>query len=133
MKQAVCVLIPLRQPNFFVAISRRNDTTQWGIPGGKVDPGETSLDAIVRESEEELGVVIDPRKLIPLYSGTCPGEVTYWVTTYLYNDTDIIVKSLKAEEGFEIAAMNMLVLCNPEFSPFANYNREVFSSLSGLT
>ena len=31
---------------------------RWEFPGGKVEPGEDDLDALVRECEEELGVVI---------------------------------------------------------------------------
>jgi 8-oxo-dGTP diphosphatase len=31
---------------------------RWEFPGGKVEPGENDLDALVRECEEELGVKI---------------------------------------------------------------------------
>ncbi len=31
---------------------------RWEFPGGKVEPGEDELDALVRECEEELGVTI---------------------------------------------------------------------------
>jgi 8-oxo-dGTP diphosphatase len=31
---------------------------KWEFPGGKVEPGENQLDALVRECEEELGVKI---------------------------------------------------------------------------
>jgi 8-oxo-dGTP pyrophosphatase MutT (NUDIX family) len=47
----------------------RNDPKHppsWGLPGGKVETGETLLDAINRECDEELGSVPAYLKLIPI-------------------------------------------------------------------
>ncbi len=36
----------------------------WEFPGGKVDPDETPLQAVVREIQEELRITISPEKLL---------------------------------------------------------------------
>lgn len=43
---------------------RHPDT--WGLPGGKIDAGETLLEAMKRECEEELGSMPDYLRLVPL-------------------------------------------------------------------
>jgi ADP-ribose pyrophosphatase YjhB (NUDIX family) len=38
----------------------------WGLPGGRMEPGETMIESIKRECEEELGAMPDYIKLVPL-------------------------------------------------------------------
>lgn len=40
----------------FVRTRKWRDT--WGVPGGKIDPGEAMLDALRREVREETGLVV---------------------------------------------------------------------------
>lgn len=38
----------------------------WGIPGGKIENGETLFEGIARECEEEIGIFPSDAKLIPI-------------------------------------------------------------------
>jgi 8-oxo-dGTP pyrophosphatase MutT (NUDIX family) len=38
----------------------------WGIPGGKIEEGETLFDGMIRECQEELGYFPTNPKLIPI-------------------------------------------------------------------
>lgn len=45
----------------------------WEFPGGKIEPGETPEEAIVREIKEELDAEIEPVKLIDTVEYDYPG------------------------------------------------------------
>lgn len=40
----------------------------WYLPGGKVETGETGAAAAAREAHEEVGVVVDPSSVRPLFT-----------------------------------------------------------------
>ena len=44
-------------------IVKSNYKDHWSLPGGIVDPGESPLEAAVREVEEEVGIKINPENL----------------------------------------------------------------------
>lgn len=135
MKTATSVLVP--QDGLFLAVSRRNDTTRWGLPGGKVDPGESNLKGAAREFREECGVFAAPDSFEPLWVGLCPGALEpptdYWVTTYLWVDEPLRPEIMKPEEGFELRWLTREALCDPLISPFAGYNKLVFDAYDVYT
>lgn len=47
---------------------------RWALPGGHVDTGETSLDASVRELEEETGITVSAADLRQVGAFDAPGR-----------------------------------------------------------
>lgn len=46
-----------------LAVARKKKPGFSGLPGGKVDPGETPEQALLREFAEEVGVHLDPQSV----------------------------------------------------------------------
>jgi len=58
--RAACVLIIRPEDRFILAISRGHDTSNWGLPGGGVESGESYEQGAERELFEETGVSLVP-------------------------------------------------------------------------
>ncbi|WP_315120178.1 NUDIX domain-containing protein [uncultured Clostridium sp.] len=72
-----------------VLLQKRADVGLWGIPSGHVEPGESVMEAAIREVKEETGLNINITRLIGVYSDPKSqvfkypdGHVTHFVTTY---------------------------------------------------
>jgi 8-oxo-dGTP pyrophosphatase MutT (NUDIX family) len=96
IKEAVVALII--QDGLILSISRRNDKTKFGLIGGKVDPGETLIEALIRETKEESSVLIKDH--VFLYERIEPGGpdgIDFFSRCYYISDWSGVPASL--EEG----------------------------------
>jgi mutator protein MutT len=55
------ILLLLRLPH-------KSEGNKWGVPAGKIEPGESALETVVRETAEETSIVLaDAPKLFETY------------------------------------------------------------------
>jgi 8-oxo-dGTP pyrophosphatase MutT (NUDIX family) len=83
-----------RSDGKIIGVSRRHDHTSFGIPGGKVDEGETPILALIREIKEECGFTIKEEDVSLLYERRDSHNGKTF-RTYIYDST----KEPEFEEG----------------------------------
>jgi 8-oxo-dGTP pyrophosphatase MutT (NUDIX family) len=77
MRVRVGVGVVVRGPGETILLEKRRDCGWWGLPGGKVEPGESLVDAAIREVLEETGLTVEVTHLIGVYSDPDGRIVTY--------------------------------------------------------
>lgn len=71
MIRVAAALIFDSQGNFLIAERAHGKLAgKWEFPGGKIENGETEEEAVVREIQEELGILIVPEKVAGIFSHT---------------------------------------------------------------
>jgi ADP-ribose pyrophosphatase YjhB (NUDIX family) len=54
----------------------------WSLPGGRVEPGESDAEAVVRELSEETGLRVEPGPLVGRVERPGPDGMTYDIHDY---------------------------------------------------
>lgn len=120
-----------------ILVARKDDNTRWSLPGGKVDPGETSPAAAHRELCEETGLnlghffrqygpcvtrVSDTSRLIPQETVLDSGG--YFTTFYLVDTTGLELPDEPKGVGDGEAAVRWGPVCELFSGPFGGENAE---------
>lgn len=77
-----------------------SNPSKWGICGGKVNFGETTLDAAIRETKEEIGVEIERESLKTIR--TAANGKSYFTIYYIKKDVNINECKIQKEELEEL-------------------------------
>jgi 8-oxo-dGTP pyrophosphatase MutT (NUDIX family) len=125
MAEFFSVTALLVKDGLVLAVSRKNDPNDFGLPGGKIDPGETSDQALARELKEETGLEVlayegvfeDRDRVVGGEPRPCK---TYRVLAWKGD--------LKTEEAGVVKWVKPSVITDPSTS-FHEYNSRLFSHL----
>lgn len=127
-KEAVTIVIFNPLTGLMLATHRKDDANAWGMPGGKVDDGESPLEAVVRELGEETPYVALIDNIEYLGVRPCKGEVDYDVHTYLVKDANLLklnISLIGVEQNYGWVHPRLLTK-----GPFANFNSLLFSEFA---
>ena len=81
----------------------RNDPKHlgsWGLPGGRIESGESLRDAMLRECQEELGFVPDFLRLVPIEKFTTVDGGFAYHTFYCSVETEFVPRLYHEHLGY---------------------------------
>ncbi len=112
--------------NGLVLVAQRNEGDsfglKWEFPGGSIEQGETKENCIIRELEEELGVIGEPESLIGVFEDEMP---SLKIIIYLYK-CNILRGEPKPLECKEVRWVKFNELESLDLAPA---DRKIFESL----
>lgn len=115
---AVCGI--LIEDGKILTVSRKDDHTKLGLPGGKVDLGELPQESMVRECFEETGIKVTVS--VDSFADWCTDK--YYVICYILRRASDKVYEISEEETGKVEFVEIKKLL--ESSPFAEYNKKAF-------
>lgn len=78
----------------------------WDLPGGGIEPGETPLDCVLRETHEELSLLIAPEHVVwGRDYATSSGDISWFFAAHLVSDR--AAQIVLGDEGQRWALMSV--------------------------
>lgn len=77
----------------WILLEKRSDCGMWGLPGGRIEPGESVTEAAVREVKEETGLNVEITRLLGVYSEPESHIVTFLDNGDVVHLVDILLEA----------------------------------------
>ena len=97
---------------------------QWEFVGGKVEPGETKEQALIRECREELGITVAPEKIVMDVVHTYP-DLTVHLTLFQASIAEGVPQKLEHND------IRWLTIGEADGYPFCPADEEIRAHLRG--
>ena len=88
--------------NRYLYLMRNDDKhpNSWGLPGGKMEAGESMMAAMIRECEEELGAWPEYIKLMPLEKFTSADGIFAYHTFFCVVESEFVPRLNDEHAGY---------------------------------
>lgn len=128
MKNITAVTALIRDPitGLYLGVSRKDDPTAFGLPGGKVDPGELPHQAVVRELLEETGLIADEGTVKQVFLRDAepgPDGKGFYCATYIM----AVTGNINTTEAGRVDWITQETLFA---GPFGLYNKALFDAVT---
>ena len=128
MREAGVMLI-VNTSRKILAISRREDVTKFGLPGGKLEVDETPTQAAIRETLEETGVHVTACDFIytrvePKHNNDGEDFNTHCFYAIEWDDS----KMLSASDEGVVKWLSVSELTSPVTGAFPHYNAQTIAA-----